>query len=757
MTTGVGNIGPESSPREIEHSARQFSELETRVKELLNHLSRPGVDTEHQATQLNQLERDFQKLCESSSNLEARVHGLFLHATPHSGEEPRKLEYDRQVLQAMLETRGRIGNSLNQAQAEIKSLQKGSLAAPPPPPPAPPPLPTTGAALAPPATPRKSGPPTLPRPKNPSPPPAPSAPPPPPMPGAKASPPPPPPMPGKRPSPPAINIKNPSPPLEEGPRIPSPPSLGATGKDAGLRTPSASSKHPSGTLSGILPTTPVPRQASEELSHLGEKVTSLRKIGTGLLRQATVDDAKLQEFNHLANELHADFLATIGDRLESAQKGLDLLKNIDGFFDIFQRVHDKVVVDPSQRSVLEELQMKLLNGALIEKFAKCLGETRTPGDKIFPYRNPGAGVNISIKVRTQENVKGKTGALMKPAGVPEGVKTASAFKVKGSQEIREAITSLWNQLCQVSSYPLTLAIMRLKGETEQAGSVQAWRRGAEELSGSAEEVPVRDKDQYDGIVEFLQAQKDPGVLAELMQNDELAPLINKYGSGVGLLGKTVVSLDGREGTRKLSELRDEAVQKQKNILEHIPTSEAHTLMAFHLATLQLDVENAANIMVQQGEDGNYQLFGIDGGLSMPDKLMPGDLNAPAWIGWKQANEPWDRVIVEKFRTLDVEAQSQILARIISTLPQGLTKARMGVGVLDTFDQNAFNRLKAATLITQYGALHGLTPRKTFDLLLTRIETMTSLTEKKIKDSPGRSFSEAFREALEESLAKNPVK
>lgn len=307
--------------------------------------------------------------------------------------------------------------------------------------------------------------------------------------------------------------------------------------------------------------------------------------------------------------------------------------------------------------------------------------------------NGDAGVNSSFKVKAAVE-EAPTVALFKPRSAFAGSeKVAQCFKKPGAKEAREVACSAWNEMCGgLGDYPVTVPA-EFDG---QKGSLMAWRGG--------------------GTQEFSDFTPDPIELeltGQYSRYDEIRAYLEK--EGVGAMkrpdGSEIrVSLDGREGTRRLDELRAEceasvlAKQKERDrLVESIDDNDAQNLMALHVATLQLDAENSNNVMFTK-QDGRMKPFAIDGGLSAPEKVVQSDLKAPLWLTWPQASKGWTPEQQEKFKAIDIPAVAKTLREQMAASPVG------------SLEEDSVLRMMASTQSLVIAAQVGLPPRLTWTFI-----------------------------------------
>jgi hypothetical protein len=364
----------------------------------------------------------------------------------------------------------------------------------------------------------------------------------------------------------------------------------------------------------------------------------------------------------------------------------------------------------------------------------------------------------------------QTVGLFKPIGEEDAPKSAAALKKPGACQVREVATSAWNEICGIGDYPLTIPLKAETTEGPQEGSVMAWRTGAKELADvyvtesegilkesapqikaalenpGVMDIDIKPKsfkvsldgrpgtkklsDLHDEI--NIKPRKSPPERQFLEQYDALLKQLTDLTNGimeVQLNGKPVkVSLAGGPApdgstTSKLDELVakiDAKPEEAKRRIAEIDDDDAQELMALHVATLQLDARNAANVMFTETEDGRIKPFAIDGGLSLPDKIYPSDAIYPVWAeeNWPQADKPWTDKQKAKFSQVDVKAKAEEFSKYMADnkLASGLEPA-------------AFNRMLASTQMMKIAAEEGLTPRETWSILQVRLDGEVSATEK----------------------------
>lgn len=344
--------------------------------------------------------------------------------------------------------------------------------------------------------------------------------------------------------------------------------------------------------------------------------------------------------------------------------------------------------------------------------------------------NAEAGVNTSFKIQATD---GKTPiALFKPlspGGSSTGEKLAPCMKRHGAKEAREVACSAWNQFCGgLGDYPTTVPA-NFDG---QKGSLMAWRGGAKELSDFG---PSEVEEQFagsSGEVLIKQFEANP---------TEITLVKPKKGEPFR------VSLDGRTDeqgpTRSVHDLKKEcdetlAAKKAKlnSLIENVDTEAAQDLMAFHVATLQMDAENACNVMfTMDGE--KMRPFAIDGGLSAPDKIDRSDLKNPCWCKWPQAKQPWSEDQRKKFEAIDVRAAAEKL------------RGHMGSSPVGPLEEESLHRMMASTQVLKLAAKAGFNPVVTWNF----IQDMEKLVlEAQAKAKGGKDFLTEFTLLAERSMA-----
>jgi hypothetical protein len=346
--------------------------------------------------------------------------------------------------------------------------------------------------------------------------------------------------------------------------------------------------------------------------------------------------------------------------------------------------------------------------------------------------NSEAGVNTSFKIKGAAD-KSPTVALFKPrSAFAGGEKEAQCFKKPGAKEAREVACSAWNEFCGgLGDYPVTVPA-EFDG---QQGSLMAWRGvGTKEFSDftpdSIETMLTGQYNQYDDLCKHL-AEKAEGGIGQLEGSD----------------GKKVrVSLDGRDGTKKLEDLKNECEQsvkqktEQKNALvKTIDKNDAQDLMALHVATLQMDAENSNNVMFTMHE-GKMKPFAIDGGLSAPDKVAQSDLKAPLWLTWPQANEEWTPEQRDKFNAIDIVGAKEKLTKHMSGSPVG------------ALEEESMRRMMASTKCMVLAANARLTPKLTWTFIQ-GIEPDIFKANKKVQSEDDRAFLAEFAEIAGRRLKK----
>jgi hypothetical protein len=92
--------------------------------------------------------------------------------------------------------------------------------------------------------------------------------------------------------------------------------------------------------------------------------------------------------------------------------------------------------------------------------------------------------------------------------------------------------------------------------------------------------------------------------------------------------------------------------------------QAHRLMAFHTATIQLDTANGGNIFYKIDASPKLWVTGIDSGLSCPEVIASGRMAVPVWLedlsaldgaAWPQATRDWDPAVSRRLEGLDIAA------------------------------------------------------------------------------------------------------
>ena len=346
--------------------------------------------------------------------------------------------------------------------------------------------------------------------------------------------------------------------------------------------------------------------------------------------------------------------------------------------------------------------------------------------------NSEAGVNTSFKIKSAAE-NSPTVALFKPrSAFAGGEKEAQCFKKPGAKEAREVACSAWNEFCGgLGDYPVTVPA-EFDG---QQGSLMAWRGvGTKEFSDftpdSIETMLTGQYNQYDQLCKYLKDEAKDGI-GQLEGSDG-----NKFR----------VSLDGRDGTKKIEDLKNECEKSVKEktaqkqaLVATIADNDAQDLMALHVATLQMDAENSNNVMFTM-QDGKMKPFAIDGGLSAPEKVAQADLKAPLWLTWPQADKKWTDEQKKKLNEIDVEAARKKL------------NEHMGKSPVGALEDESVLRMMASTKCLILAANEGLTPKLTWTFIQ-GIEQDVFEAKKEAPQGNDKEFLAAFTRIAGERLKK----
>ncbi len=330
--------------------------------------------------------------------------------------------------------------------------------------------------------------------------------------------------------------------------------------------------------------------------------------------------------------------------------------------------------------------------------------------------NDAAGAFPSYKVKVPVGGASKTVGLFKPvpAEAEGAVKEAPCFKQPGACEAREVLSSAWNDACGgLGDYPTTVPASVTLPAGPQTGSVMAWRDGAQEFSSFVALAPWKE--------------------AMLESENDIADALRTQPS-IELNLDTKRTLNQREFEDLIASIKEEKralPAKKANALGKISDDDAQSLMGFHIGTLQLDVENASNIMFQDAPDGGVHLMAIDGGLSAPDKVVPNDLNPPCWLDWPQSNKPWTGEQKAKFAAMP---PSDEIARTVSEKLGPLS---------DKVNPAAMHRTMVATEILRWMSKLDATPKQTFLFTKNYCEILAFSAEQAIKKDPTKAFPETL--------------
>ena len=356
--------------------------------------------------------------------------------------------------------------------------------------------------------------------------------------------------------------------------------------------------------------------------------------------------------------------------------------------------------------------------------------------------NAEAGVNTSFQVKP---AAGKTPvALFKPlspGGESTGEKLAPSLKKHGAKETREVACSAWNEFCGgIGDYPTTIPA----DFDGQKGSMMAWRDGAKELAAyDLSEVEER----FAGKAGEAWIEK----FKEEKEQDKIQTFQPKKGAPIKFSVDGRIDPDTKEKTTAIGDLKaecDKSLAKKKADLKVLVASAdeeaCQDLMALHVATLQMDAENACNVMFTTA-DGKLKPFAIDGGLSAPDKIYGSDLKNPCWCDWPQANKAWSKEQAAKFEAIDVKEAAMKL------------KGHMDKSPVGALEDESLLRMMASTQCLKLAAQAGLTPKMTWNLIQGIEKSVLDATAiaKKDKTDFTQAFLDEFTKLTRKTIEETP--